>query len=132
MKVSHAPPEFLACPQIFFLSCLPQISSQNHFVVGMVFEGCTPKQLGVRLMLCGSGFIMILDSLIIFKSVEICRILSESLRVFKSVEICRFLVSGWTLPHQCWLLAFYWRPPTFDLRSCFLNSDGPSNFDSSL
>jgi hypothetical protein len=55
----------------------------------------------VWLIPCVVSFSLILDSLIIFKSVEICRILFESLRVSKSVEICRFLVSGWTLLHWC-------------------------------
>jgi hypothetical protein len=34
---------------------------------------------------------VILDSLTIFKSVEICRARFELLKVFKSVEICRYL-----------------------------------------
>jgi hypothetical protein len=27
--------------------------------------------------------------------------------VSKSIEICRFRVSGWTLPHRCWLLVIF-------------------------
>ncbi|KAK2368394.1 hypothetical protein QL285_081591 [Trifolium repens] len=35
----------MSCAPRFFFSFIPQISSQNHFAVGMVSRSCTPKSL---------------------------------------------------------------------------------------
>jgi hypothetical protein len=76
------------------------------------------------------------------KYVEICRILLESLLMSKYVENCRFLVymaDIYRVSVECFEVVYEVRrshstvvPSAFDSQSYFLNSDGPTTFDSRL
>jgi hypothetical protein len=75
---------------------------------------------------------MIWDSLNVFISnlLRFAGFFIESLMVSKSAEICRFLCI-WLAFSTLVSFSFNRCPPTFNSRSCFLDSDGPSTFDSS-
>jgi hypothetical protein len=67
---------------------------------------------------------------------QICWDLQDFFWVVEGFQICWGLqVSGIWFNSTAWVLTVSFslcrRPPTFDLRSCFLDSYGPSNYDSS-